>query len=139
MLVKSIYTIMSKKGQPWDKAEEDKMLEALRRGEGLEVVARRHERTPTAIQWRLGTVFRRRMRSKPPASLEQLAVEFHQDEDAMRDILERLSPSSTNHSSSDTIHAVHSKMDPEIIKILEEINARSIKILRMVKKLQEKK
>jgi hypothetical protein len=129
---------MSKKGQPWDKAEEDKMLEALRRGEGLEAVARRHERTPTAIQWRLGTVFRRRMRSKPPASLEQLAVEFHQDEEAMRDILERLAPSSTN-NSSDAIHAIKPKTDPELMAILEEINARSLKILRMVKKLQDKK
>lgn len=137
MLVKSIYTIMSKKGQPWDKAEEDKMLEALRRGEGLEAVARRHERTPTAIQWRLGTVFRRRMRSKPPASLEQLAVEFHQDEEAMRDILERLAPSSTTTTIPDIV--TKTKTDPELMAILEEINARSLKILRMVKKLQDKK
>jgi hypothetical protein len=128
---------MSKKGQPWDKAEEDKMLEALRRGEGLEAVARRHERTPTAIQWRLGTVFRRRMRSKPPASLEQLAVEFHQDEEAMRDILERLAPSSTTTTIPDIV--TKTKTDPELMAILEEINARSLKILRMVKKLQDKK
>lgn len=123
---------MSKKGQPWDKVEEEGMLAELRSGMALEAVARRHERTPKAILWRLGTVFQKRLRSKPVLSLDQLCEEFHQGEDDMREILMQLSEQQLH--PKETTKGVGGE---EGMAMMEEINQRTLKILRIVKKIQE--
>lgn len=121
---------MSKKGQPWDNIEEQGMLEELRSGMTLESVARRHERTTKAILWKLATVFQKILRSKSSStSLEQLCVEYHRDEEEMREILTQLSEQNPKPDKPPT-----TMMDTTM---LEEINNRTLKILKAVKKIQE--
>ena len=110
------------------------MLEELRSGMTLEAVARRHERTPKAILWKLATVFQKLMRSRSSSiSLEQLCVEYHRDEEEMRDILTQLSEQNPKPDKPPT---TMTDMTP-LLTMLEEINNRTLKILKAVKKIQE--
>lgn len=75
---------MSKRGEPWTADEHDRMLDGLRGGMSFEQVARRHERSIKAIQWRFGTHCQRVM---PAKTIEQIAKEFGQHPDRIEEIM----------------------------------------------------
>lgn len=122
---------MSKKGQPWTTEEEKDMLDRLRMGAGFETVAREHERTVKAIQWRWGMHCQRRIQ-RESIDPSRLAREFHTSPEILSEILEQMKPSpSTSSTSTSTSASANTKL-------LEDKIDRMYDLLLKIAKTQKK-
>ena len=136
---------MSKRGEPWTTDEHDRMLDALRGGMSFEKVARQHERSVKAIQWRFGTHCQRVM---PKKTIEQVAQEFRQSPDRIEEIMvDMKSQKQQQHQlqshSQPVIAAADTTHIDEILqkhtKLLKKIFQNQQNILSEIEKLKKNK
>lgn len=123
---------MSKKGQPWTTEEEKDMLDRLRMGVGFETVAREHERTVKAIQWRWGMHCQRRIH-RESIDLSRLAREFHTSPEVLSEILEQMKPSPSTSASANT-KSLEDKIDRMYDMLLKIVKTQKKILLRSDKK-----
>ena len=129
-----------KTGQPWTTEEEESMLDRLREGMSVDRVAQHHERSRTAIEWRIG-LFCQRQQKQKKRSLESLAAELHQDPDRLVEIMDRtitaanpVVPTSSSLSPSSSSLAADIK---HMMLLLQDLQEKVSKTHKHVRKIQE--
>lgn len=129
---------MSKRGEPWTADEHDRMLEGLRGGMSFEQVARRHERSVKAIQWRFGAHCQR---LTPAKTIEQIAKEFGQPPDRIEEIMVEIRSQKQQHQPSIQQQPTSSSIDDVLqkhTKLLKKILLGQQEIVAEIEKLKKK-
>lgn len=121
----------------WAVEEENEMLNAIRRGESFDTIAKRHERTQNAIKLRFGMLCKKEI-EKNSKNMQDLCKEYNIHENQMTRYINDLETiQKKNQQLSHT--PIPSSFDPADISIIKEeilvMNEKIDKIYKHIKKM----
>lgn len=122
----------------WSAEEEGEMLDAIRRGEAFEKIAKKHDRTPNAIRLRFGLICRKALETRRMADVcrdyntgeDQVAQCVSALEEVRKQQQQPTPPPPQHHHDPATLDLIKE----EVLLLHEKVD----KIYRHVRKLAEK-